>query len=38
MFGSHIASQVEIIDELERGGHSTLLALNLLHFGRHLHD
>jgi hypothetical protein len=26
----HIARQIEIIDKLERRGHSTLLALNLL--------
>jgi hypothetical protein len=26
----HIARQIEIIDELERGGHSTHLALDLL--------
>lgn len=26
-----IARQVAIIDELERGGHSTLLAIDLLH-------
>lgn len=27
----HIARQIEIIVELDRGGHSTVLALDLLH-------